>query len=635
MKGSYKVYNANKGEWVNLDTSAGYDNVKVKIENDKLYVSYDYGTENSWEYVGEVGDTIKLKIENNHLWSSYDGEKTWEDIGEVGANIEPTYVCCTYKDLVGLRDSSKLIPGTFYRITDYECITIKEGTQSAGHQFDIIVLALDNKTLSEVASAIQHEGDTYFAENNLNAWKLHYSLDNSTTKFEWSGEDDKEQLQSWITSWGVLDSNKGGASINYKTAMVDGVEKYLYAPANRGSYLNGKNFYRVLGNKVITSHNELDYRSEYAPYENEGDIDWSDVYEIQVLTKDGQRIDDLVNVGDGQFFNYDDYDSGDWMYPVYFNSSPRYNEDDGYYYYTPSEGIEDLWEGIYDGEYSIEEKEYYNGSIDSLYYAFDAPLTKDYRPAPQVYSSETKAIYKSEEWWDSVRYTAYKAPTYVGKGVIYRMVDEWGNDCPYDFKNILTENGGKYYYTFSQVGSTTIVDRTVGGSNNMTHNNVFTPYIYNRQNKLSGCIFKSTSGSVIRNNRFAELCKNIIFGDNCSDNTFGRVCQDITLGAHISYNEFGNRCSNITIVESDSASADSIEYVQHNRFAPFTKNVRIYCSDTASSSLQVQNYEIDTSVSGTTSSVIAIELARGNTATHKVMKNSSGTIKIFNEADKA
>lgn len=24
-----------------------------------------------------------------------------------------------------------------------------------------------------------------------------------------------------------------------------------------------------------------------------------------------------------------------------------------------------------------------------------------------------------------------------GKGVIYRMIDEWNNDCPYDFKNII------------------------------------------------------------------------------------------------------------------------------------------------------------------------------------------------------
>ena len=48
MKGTYKVYNSNKGEWVNLDHTAAYDNVRVKITDDhKLYVSYNYGADNS------------------------------------------------------------------------------------------------------------------------------------------------------------------------------------------------------------------------------------------------------------------------------------------------------------------------------------------------------------------------------------------------------------------------------------------------------------------------------------------------------------------------------------------------------------------------------------------------------------
>lgn len=36
---------------------------------------------------------------------------------------------------------------------------------------------------------------------------------------------------------------------------------------------------------------------------------------------------------------------------------------------------------------------------------------------------------------DNTRFS-WVDPDY-GKGVIYRMIDEWGNDCPYDFKNIM------------------------------------------------------------------------------------------------------------------------------------------------------------------------------------------------------
>ena len=75
----------------------------------------------------------------------------------------------TYEELVALRDSSSLVAGMQYRITDYICTTTTEGTKSAEHVFDIIVTADNESTLNEVARAIQHEGDTYFADCDLNA----------------------------------------------------------------------------------------------------------------------------------------------------------------------------------------------------------------------------------------------------------------------------------------------------------------------------------------------------------------------------------------------------------------------------------------------------------------------------------
>lgn len=63
----------------------------------------------------------------------------------------------TYQQLVDLRNTASLIPGQSYRITDYECTTVQEDTKSAGHQFDIIVVADDEKTLNENARAIQHK----------------------------------------------------------------------------------------------------------------------------------------------------------------------------------------------------------------------------------------------------------------------------------------------------------------------------------------------------------------------------------------------------------------------------------------------------------------------------------------------
>jgi len=94
----------------------------------------------------------------------------------------------TYSELKALRDNGSLVKGAFYRITDFVTTvgTAQTEVRSAGHAFDIIVQALDTDVLCEDAHAIQHSGDTYFANSKLEAWQLKYSIDNDTTRFEWA-----------------------------------------------------------------------------------------------------------------------------------------------------------------------------------------------------------------------------------------------------------------------------------------------------------------------------------------------------------------------------------------------------------------------------------------------------------------
>ena len=73
-----------------------------------------------------------------------------------------------------------------YRITDYQCTTTQSETSSAGHVFDIIVVADSASVLNENARAALHAGDAYFADNDLAAWELKYCLDNDTTRFAWA-----------------------------------------------------------------------------------------------------------------------------------------------------------------------------------------------------------------------------------------------------------------------------------------------------------------------------------------------------------------------------------------------------------------------------------------------------------------
>lgn len=67
-----------------------------------------------------------------------------------------------WADLVQLRDDGGLVPGAYYRITDYNFITTKAAIRSGDHPFDIIVLAVSESMLSENAHAARHEGDHYF-----------------------------------------------------------------------------------------------------------------------------------------------------------------------------------------------------------------------------------------------------------------------------------------------------------------------------------------------------------------------------------------------------------------------------------------------------------------------------------------
>lgn len=138
-----------------------------------------------------------------------------------------------------------------------------------------------------------------------------------------------------------------------------------------------------------------------------------------------------------------------------------------------------------------------------------------------------------------------------GKGVIYRMIDEKRNDCPYDFKNILFYNDkytystttDKYYYTFSYVVNRTLYDGTVEKQATYCFGNSMGGYIKNKK--------KALNRNVFRNNSFSSTCYSNTFGTDCHQNTIGNSCQGNTFGTDSTgntldgdcrYNTIGNYC---------------------------------------------------------------------------------------------
>ena len=188
-----------------------------------------------------------------------------------------------------------------------------------------------------------------------------------------------------------------------------------------------------------------------------------------------------------------------------------------------------------------------------------------------------------------------------GKGVIYRMIDEWNNDCPYDFKNIqfkrykitkanssdfvgkylgldksrnpgsidVDDNDSKMFYTFSYLGAfqditeyegnvledASIIGNTLASDVNSPYgvrNNSIKPVINASSNDGDIIDIESTETIQILNNIvfltnigdddvYYGCCSNS-FENNCHCNSFGSSCYCNSFGSSCYYNSFGSSC---------------------------------------------------------------------------------------------
>ena len=177
-------------------------------------------------------------------------------------------------------------------------------------------------------------------------------------------------------------------------------------------------------------------------------------------------------------------------------------------------------------------------------------------------SEEAQAIQNSNDgYFDDSNLSAWKiwycldndttrfawADSTNGKGVIYRMIDEFNNDIPYDFKNIQfkhpkdTTTYPHYYYTFASGNVEDNTDCSLNISSmcysNTIKNNLSMEGINEHPMILNQIIF---IGTACVSNTFGYDCQTNSFGDFCGYNTFGNMCRDNTFGAGCVFNTFGN-----------------------------------------------------------------------------------------------
>ena len=475
----------------------------------------------------------------------------------------------TYSQLKYLRDNSKLIPGCYYRITDYQCTTSQVNTKSAGHQFDIIVRADSENKLNEEASAIQHEGDEYFANNNLNAWQIWYCLDNDTTRFEWADSiNGKGVIYRMIDEWNNdvpydFKNIQFYRKFNFSTYLWSDIPKDntgvpCYTFSSEGKYSTTSSFTDM----SLSKSNRI-YSNIIKKYINSN---------IQILNNNcffGESCHD-------NYFENSCYNNtlGNWCYDNIFGNDCNSN--------------------------SIDEN-----CGDNFF----------------------------EDSCDSNNIDKYCSGNFLEEGCASNSFDRYCNN------NFLGKHcsRNKFYMSCS--------NNNLGDSCN---DNTFDSYCSSNLLKNS-CYHNSIGQSCYSNilgfnssyNSIGKYCYNNAFGNFCSSNTIGESCSYNSFGNHCSYNIFGNNFNrnslgnNCESIEFSYSKGDTTKfnYYQYNYFGNGCKYILLRGIETASSTAQVQNYKFAQGLQGTSDNYLAIDGVRNRAYETKVAKNSNGELKIYCEAD--
>ena len=374
--------------------------------------------------------------------------------GVISSKVDSLITSITYAELVALRDSSYLVAGMQYRRTDYACTTTQENTQSAGHPFDIIVTADSENTLNEEARAIQHEGDTYFADCDLNAWKIWYCLDNDATRFAWAD------------------------SVNGKGVIYRMIDEW---------------------------NNDVPYDFKNIQFAR----DWS------VIAPDSKLTGTI-------------------------------------YCYTFSVFLDGFSKDATANDESIKAKECIESDGDGIF-------------------------------GNNVIRTSHDVGKCFLNNIIF--VTDWSN--------------------FS---------------------------IYHYSNSFGNECYSNTFGDECYSNTFGDGCYSNTFGNSCDSNTFGNDCYSNTFGNACYSNTFGNYCNYIKFAISSSATT-KYNYYRHNHFGDGCQYILFKGAETASDSAQVQNYNFAQGLQGESNVYLTIDGVRSRAYETKVAKNSSGELKIYCEAD--
>lgn len=457
--------------------------------------------------------------ESKVRYTSYDGSNKFIPVVDGEDGVPRTLVITTHAELKAMRDAGKLTPGALYRITDYQCTTTQENTRSAGHQFDIVLLALSEDKLAEEGWAMEHPTDVYDVtfqgdyHNPIIVRKCYiYCIDIENNLYN---------IVDCETLLGISGTNGDGEDF-----IIDEINKTCDATLYGVDDLNVENL-------------------TYNYFQNSNLSAWKVWYCLDNDTARFAWADDSVDEG------------------------------------SPASIIESVGNLSYIRNPARDEQNYF---------AWDHEGTNIYTETSTPSIGDTIYLYNHGMIDPSPETVAsYTPPTQGtglpnGRGVIYRLIDEWNIDYPCDFKNmqilvpmdsddnIDMQNPNpfkfKYCYAFTDNTSGEPEDLSINGHAinikvkpkliEETHYAVyFSPetLFYTNHNEEHSCKFSNVTvgiaGTTIFINRGDAI--NILDGNS---NVILKDCEAICIGYNsnnimldtVVGSTFGSNCQNIQLV---------------------------------------------------------------------------------------
>ena len=503
----------------------------------------------------------------------------FEELKRVAANAKSV----TYAELKEARDNGELVAGQAYRITDYVATVANDAeARSAGHAFDVIVVATDADKLGEQAMAALHEGDEYFAGCKLEAWRLMYCIDNDTDRFAWADEENGKGV-----IWRMVDEWGNDAPFDFKGIQV---RRYSCAVPEEKTF--------------------------YGNYEDKED-------DVTVTT----AIEIAVTTGDSRYLNSNDIVEGvsvpdEAMAKIHRYLYERFDYSDNWL----AGSAMSLWKNGSYAAMRVAPAYQFTASGRTYYVTAVLKKTENARWFYLFSTAEDKED-ENQDWTamaqedildascDGANYSVFENVIEAQResGVVQLQHNLFfGNDCYSNtFGNECYSNtfGNECYSNtfgndcYSNTFGNSCSSNTFGNEcysntfGNECYSNTFGNSCYS--NTFGNSCSYNTFGNSCSYNTFGNSCSYNTFGNECSYNTFGNSCYSNTFGNSCYSNTFGNSCYSNTFGEGAGNNAVTKDYMRYVMLENGVKYVNVSCDDTTSSSTYGQNILVHAGVEGT------------------------------------